>query len=684
LALLSEQIDGKYEILEKMREGGMGAIYKVRHRLLDEVRVVKVIRSQDPTGEAAERFLREARVAIKLRHPNIAALHDFAVGDDGNGFIVMEFIDGWNLLELLKGYGPPPIPLTLEIARQSLKALGYLHRHKIVHRDVSPDNLMLTRDVDGHPLVKLIDLGIAKALEGSGGVTTTGVFLGKPRYGSPERFSGEGCDERSDLYSFGVVLYELLTGRPPITGNDATSFMAGHLFRPPVDFAETDPQGRVPADLREIVLKSLAKKPDERIASAEDFVWSLTMLHDRFPLSRQDLEAVWGVLLPLGAVEAAPDPPGSTQDRLDLEFGMTKTPATGTATEPATILAISARREASAEHLFSPTVSTRAVPAQSEPPAPDPTRRLPVETAPSLAPAVTTAEIPLREARVAEDLDATWASRRMRTVLPPEPVREPPTPPPPVAVRGAAVAKPSLPRILLTAGAALLALAAVGGGWIWWSGQSAEPVPAAAESAPASDPGDVVPSAVSPTETAGLSDPAAPAAPQPKPEAPRPEATAALDEPKPAEPKPAEPKPVERRVVVPLEPETGSEPDNLLRAGWRGVEPPEAKAAPRCVYPVPARGSGRKIFVKVGALVDESGRVIDTRILDGDPSGLGFNEAAQEAVRKVPFFPATRNEVPGTMWTELICDFVESQPAAPPPANPPAAAPPAAAAPPGE
>ena len=167
MILRNEQIDGKYEILAKLREGGMGAIYKVRHRLLDEVRVVKVVRPQaDSVGEAADRFLREAKAAIQLRHPNVAILHDFAVGDDGTAFIVMEYIEGWNLLEVLNGYGPPPLALTLEIARQSLRALGYLHRQKIVHRDVSPDNLMLTRDVDGHPLVKLIDLGIAKALEG--------------------------------------------------------------------------------------------------------------------------------------------------------------------------------------------------------------------------------------------------------------------------------------------------------------------------------------------------------------------------------------------------------------------------------------------------------------------------------------------------------------------------------------
>lgn len=580
MASFSEHIDGKYEILEKIREGGMGAIYKVRHRLLDEVRVVKVIRSQaDSVGEAADRFLSEARAAIKLRHPNVAVLHDFAMADDGQAFIVMEFIEGWNLLEILHGYGPPPISLTLEIARQSLKALGYLHRHKIAHRDVSPDNLMLTRDVDGNPLVKLIDLGIAKTLEGQGGMTTTGVFLGKPRYGSPERFSGDAWDARSDLYSFGVVLYELLTGRSPITGKDPAALMAGHLFRAPLDFAETDPQGKVPDELRKIVLKALAKKPEERVASAEDFIWELTLLQDRFPLRREELEGVWQVLLPLGTGRtpvAEADRPGSTQDRLDVEFGMVKTPPAGTEAE-----------------------TLRAVSPLTERLASEPTRRV----------------------TPAEDLDATWASRPLRGGEP--------APPPPVALKGAAVAKPSRGRAGGIA-AGLVAVLGLAAGGFWMSRPtpepqpSAPPIPVTETVAPASAP------VFAPEETL----------PEPLP----------VQEPE-AKPAPAPEKP--KAAPVPLEP---MKPGDLILASQPGVEPPEAREPPSYGYPEAAKGSGKQSTIRVLVLVDENGAVIDARVQEGD--GL-FHETALEAARKVRFFPPSRDGVPGKMWTDLLLEFSE-------------------------
>src|SRR5436305_6346282 len=202
-------LEGKYAVLAKLSEGGMGAVYKVRHLLLDEVRVVKVILPHlGPTPELSDRFLREARAASRLRHPNIAQILDFTVDREGRELLVLEFIDGLTLKEVLERTGPPPLGLSVEVARQSLAALGYLHRRGFVHRDVSPDNLMLTRDADGRPLVKLIDLGIAKAVvrDLDDSLTSTGVFLGKPRYASPEQLDGGETDARSDLYSFGIVL----------------------------------------------------------------------------------------------------------------------------------------------------------------------------------------------------------------------------------------------------------------------------------------------------------------------------------------------------------------------------------------------------------------------------------------------------------------------------------------------
>ncbi|HYX24922.1 MAG TPA: TonB family protein, partial [Thermoanaerobaculia bacterium] len=611
MILLNEQIDGKYEILEKIREGGMGSIYKVRHRLLDEVRVVKVIRSQsEAVGEAADRFLREAKAAIKLRHPNVAVLHDFAVGADGQAFIVMEYIDGWNLLEVLNGYGPPPVALTLEIARQSLKALGYLHRHRIVHRDVSPDNLMLTRDVDGHPLVKLIDLGIAKTLEGQGGLTTTGVFLGKPRYGSPERFSGAAFDERSDLYSFGVVLYELLTGRCPVAGAEPAALMAGHLFRPPLDFADTDPAGRVPAELRAIVLKSLAKKPEERMGSAEDFVWELTLLQDRFPLAREEAEAVWRVLLPLAPGEVqAQEPPGSTQDHLDVQFGLERTPATGTLTGQATLRtegAEASRTELAPVLPFSPAGRT---------------------TAPSLG------IQPTQRVATPEDLDSTWASRPMR-VRPAAP--EPEKPPAvsssrgPSRVRGAAAAVPSrrMGAGIAAAAAAVLVLAALGA-WMarrWERVAPAEPRTPAPKILPAST---------------GSAATVTPAAPIPVTPAPQPAPPVSQEKPGP------------RPKLAPVEPKAAPAPlesmklGDLIRRGMPNVEEPEIKQLPTYPYPAAAKGSGKKVAIRLAVLVDETGQVIDAQVREGDKSGLGFEETALEAAKKARYFPATRDGIAG-------------------------------------
>ena len=618
MALLTEQIDGKYEILGKIREGGMGAVYKVRHRLLDEIRVVKVVRPQvEGKSAAAERFLREAKVAIRLRHPNIATLYDFAVDDEGIAFIVMEHIDGWSLLDVLQSYGPPPLPLTLEIARQTLRALAYLHRQQIVHRDISPDNVMLARDGDGRPLVKLIDLGIAKAVGATAdGLTTTGIFLGKPRYASPEQFEGRGIGPQSDLYSFAVVLYELLTGRCPVHGQDAPSFMAGHLLRPPLEFDEVDPKGTVPDDLRAVVLQALAKKPQERMPGAEEFLRSIAQVQARYPLAARDFEAVLGVLLPLaadaadraGGISAGSPPPGSTQIRLDWEFGAVATPPPDARIGPA------------------PVLVTAPVPQATAP-------------APTAGPEL---DFPLKPRL---DEDETWTLLPMRrpgegAASPPAPLEPPPEP---------------RQRSFQTLGiaAALVAMALVGAAVSWHFAPAGTPTP------PAGDAGRVPVQSASPVAvpTAAAPSPATPAVDV----EPRPLATPPAREPAPPGAHRAEAKPP--RLVLPEEPAltVTTEPmkrGDLIRPG-PGVSAPLPLDLPHYDYPAAARGSGRRVSIRVGLLVDEEGRVISAVLRERDPSDLGFNEAALEAARQTRFQPATRDDVPGRMWTELILDFAE-------------------------
>lgn len=322
-----ERLEGKYEIVEKLREGGMGAVYKVRHRLLDEIRVIKVMRPQIADDDVLkERFLREAKMAVRLRHDNLAQIFDFTIDEKGTSFIVMEFIDGVNLADLLKILGRPSLGLVLEVATQSLDVLGYLHRRGVVHRDISPDNLLLTRDEEGAPRIKVIDLGIAKTQEAGAGLTRTGTFIGKLRYCSPEHFqtqSGAKIDGRSDLYSFGIVLYELATSAHPIRGTSTSALISGHLVQPPVAFADSDPEGIVPEDLRRILLRSLEKKADDRYQSAEDFATEVAEVQERYPIDPDEVDRLFSVpvLKPSAAAK-----PGSTQGKLDQNFQLSATP----------------------------------------------------------------------------------------------------------------------------------------------------------------------------------------------------------------------------------------------------------------------------------------------------------------------------------------------------------------------
>ena len=270
-------LDGKYEILDKLAEGGMGEVYRARHLHLDEIRIIKVTKP-DASGEAFEprRFQAEARLATLVRHPNVAALYDFSRLPDGSFYMVWEFIDGITLEEWLRRHGPLPAARALEVARQVLAGLGEIHAQGIVHRDLSPDNILLRESPDGRLQAKIIDLGIAKrvatdSLERTG----TGLFLGKLKYCSPEQAGalprGETLDGRSDLYSFGVVLYEMVAGKPPFEAQTPEAYLGQHLHATPPPLDTRRLPATVGPRLAAIIRRALEKDRNRRFRDADEF-----------------------------------------------------------------------------------------------------------------------------------------------------------------------------------------------------------------------------------------------------------------------------------------------------------------------------------------------------------------------------------------------------------------------------
>src|SRR5881392_2920998 len=282
-------IDGKYQILDRLGVGGMGEIFKVRHIHLNELRVIKIMRPNVAADDQGlQRFLQEARTSTMIKHKNLAMLYDFAQLEDGSYYMVWEFIDGTNIQKWIAQNGPIPARLTVEIAIQALNGLEHLHSMGLIHRDISPENIMLSQDHHGKLLVKVIDFGIAKQLQESSesghGLTQTGMFLGKLKYASPEQAGflkeGEHLDARSDLYSFGIVMYEMLAGRAPFSATNPHGYILKHVTEKPVPIAQLNPEVSVPPQLESIVLKSLEKNRDDRFATAGDFVTALEAIRN--------------------------------------------------------------------------------------------------------------------------------------------------------------------------------------------------------------------------------------------------------------------------------------------------------------------------------------------------------------------------------------------------------------------
>ena len=278
---------GRYEIIGELGQGAMGVVYKARDPLIDRVVAIKTINlslAQEEKEEYEGRFYQEAKAAGRLSHPNIVTIYD--VGKSGDvAYIAMEFLEGRELRDILNDHKLIPVREVLDITAQVAMGLAYAHEHDIVHRDVKPSNIMVGRD--GH--VKITDFGIAR-MASSAVHTQTGMVLGSPKYMSPEQVMGRAIDQRSDIFSLGIMLYEMLTGHSPFTGENVNAIMYQTLNAIPATPATLNPD--VPDMLNFIVAKALAKNLDDRYQLARELAEDLRTCRDSLLRQGGDQHAV--------------------------------------------------------------------------------------------------------------------------------------------------------------------------------------------------------------------------------------------------------------------------------------------------------------------------------------------------------------------------------------------------------
>ncbi len=273
--LIGQILNERYKVVAEVGRGGMSAVYKGIHELMDRIVAIKVLLPQLVSDQISiKRFQQEAQAASHLQHPNVITVYDYGFVANGQPYLVMDFLEGESLSDIIKRDKQVHTKRMIPIFMQACEALEHAHQKGVIHRDLKSSNIMLIDFEGKKDFVKVVDFGIAKLMPSSGkqsqNLTQTGEVFGSPIYMSPEQCMAQSLDARSDIYSMGAMMYEALTGQPPLMGNSIIDTMQMHMSTPPKPFKEVRPELDIPDSLERVVLKALAKKPEQRYQSMQE------------------------------------------------------------------------------------------------------------------------------------------------------------------------------------------------------------------------------------------------------------------------------------------------------------------------------------------------------------------------------------------------------------------------------
>ena len=391
--MAGEVLAGKYRVEETLGKGGMGVVLAARHLLLEERVALKLILSAEPTSDAVQRFLREARAAVKIRSEHVVRVLDVGTLESGSPYIAMELLEGSDLATVLETEGRLPADVAIDYVAQACEALAEAHALGIVHRDLKPANLFVTRRADGRAVVKVLDFGIAKVIPPPAAtapaaptalaLTTTAALLGSPTYMAPEQIRAtRDVDARADVWSLGVVLFQLVSGDLPFSGSTLFDLCVSIMHDEPARLRAR--ASDVPASLDAVIARCLEKEPERRFASVSDLAEALAGVELPAPASaprpRIRLYALMAAVAALGAASAIAIAAGRTPS--STAAASTATQATETAvpasapTNPATTATPTATATTTLAAPAPPPVSVTAPPQTARPSA-----RLPAPSA---------------------------------------------------------------------------------------------------------------------------------------------------------------------------------------------------------------------------------------------------------------------------------------------------------------